>query len=116
MPTTIKALYDHGKITPLEKPPVTDTKVEVTVIFPDVLNEDESKLPKEKQKNTFGLSEGKIKIPHDFDEPLEDVSDNAGNSQTSNQAKNEINFGSLKGKITVPDDFDEPLEDLKDYM
>ena len=75
MPTTIKAIYDHGKITPLEEPPVKDTKVEVTVTFPDVPDEDKREKPQGKQKIILGLLEGKIKISDDFNEPLDDLKD-----------------------------------------
>lgn len=73
MPTTIKAIYDHGTITPLEEPPVKDTKVEVTITFPDTAVNGRDETPK--QKIILGLLEGKIRLADDFDEPMEDLKD-----------------------------------------
>ena len=73
MPTTIKAIYDHGKITPLEEPPVKDAKVEVTITFPDAPGSSRSELPE--QKIMLGILEGRINTPDDFNEPLDDLKD-----------------------------------------
>ena len=67
MLTTIKGVYENGKITVTEKPPIYGTKAEVLITF----------LPQ--QKNEIGLPkriigglEGKISVPDDFNEPLID--------------------------------------------
>jgi hypothetical protein len=67
MLATIKGYYDQGKIILDEKAPV-DTKTEVIVTFLT------------SQSKTFkirrpGALKGKISVPDDFDEPLDDLKD-----------------------------------------
>ncbi len=69
MLTTIKGIYEHGKIILTEEPPVK-TKADVMITFLPV---EESKTQNEKQKIILGLLEGKIKLPDDFNEPLDDL-------------------------------------------
>jgi hypothetical protein len=70
MLTTIKGIYDNGKITLTEEPPITTTKAEVIITF----------LPEQqnisaKPKRILGGLEGKIIVPDDFNEPLDDLKD-----------------------------------------
>ncbi len=67
MLTTIKGYYDHGQITLQEIPPVT-TKTEVMVTFLT----DEAAM-KDQPKRKLGGLEGKVTIPNDFNEPLDDL-------------------------------------------
>ncbi|WP_295647818.1 DUF2281 domain-containing protein [uncultured Mucilaginibacter sp.] len=69
MLTTIKGYYDHGKIVLQEQPPV-DVKTEVMVTF---LTEEAVVKPSPKRK--LGGLEGKVAIPEDFNEPLDDLKD-----------------------------------------
>jgi hypothetical protein len=68
MLTTIKGIYDNGKIILDEMPP-TKTKSKVVVTF---LEEIQS-LPSHKRR--LGSLKGKIGIPNDFNEPLDDLKD-----------------------------------------
>ena len=68
MLTTVKGIYENGKIT-LEEDPRLDARTEVIVIF--LSDENDSTAPK---KRVLGRLEGKIKIADDFDAPLsEDI-------------------------------------------
>ncbi len=70
MLTTIKGIYDHGQIILTEQPPVK-TKADVIVTF---LSEEETKnLPP--KKRLFGGLEGKLTLPDDFNEPLDEMKD-----------------------------------------
>lgn len=69
MLTTIKGYYDHGQIILQEKPPVK-TKTEVMVTF---LTEDN--VAQDQPKRKLGGLEGKVNIPADFNEPLDDLKD-----------------------------------------
>lgn len=71
MLTTIKGVYDHGKITLTEPPPNT-TKADVMVTF---LPTEEKIAQKEKQKIILGMLDGKIILPEDFNEPSDDLKD-----------------------------------------
>lgn len=71
MITTIKGIYNEGKIMLSEDPPM-QTKSDVIVMFlPD--NIEQARISG--QKIILGLLEGKIDTPGDFDEPLEDLKD-----------------------------------------
>ncbi|MFC3199911.1 DUF2281 domain-containing protein [Parapedobacter deserti] len=71
MYTAIKGIYENGKITFTEEPPVK-SKAEVMITF--LTGQDSAeKAPKGKVK--IGLLEGKIKLPEDFNEPLDDLKD-----------------------------------------
>jgi len=65
MLTTIKGIYDHGKIVLTEEPPVK-TKTDVMVTFLGTEG---------KKKIILGMLEGKIKLPDDFNQPLDDFED-----------------------------------------
>lgn len=70
MLTTIKGVYDHGKITLIEPAPVkTKANVMVTFLPP------EENAPQGKHKIILGMLEGKIILPDDFNEPLDDFKD-----------------------------------------
>lgn len=67
---TIKGVYEHGKITVTDPPPINGTKADVLITF----------LPQEKNackttKRILGGLEGKISVPNDFNEPLNDLKD-----------------------------------------
>lgn len=70
MLTTIKGIYDHGKIILTEQPPVK-TKADVIITF---LYEEETKILTP-GKRLFGGLEGKLKLPDDFNEPLDEMKD-----------------------------------------
>jgi hypothetical protein len=65
MLATVKGYYEKGKITLKEKAPV-HTKTEVIVTF---LTEDKLVL----DKRIPGALKGKISIPDDFNDPLDDL-------------------------------------------
>jgi len=67
MLTTIKGVYEDGKITVTEKPPINETKADVLITFlPGKIKEVSS------NKRMLGGLEGKISVPEDFNEPLND--------------------------------------------
>ncbi|MDQ6761686.1 MAG: DUF2281 domain-containing protein [Bacteroidota bacterium] len=68
MLTTIKGIYDNGQIV-LEEIPPTKKKSKVVVTF---LEEIESS---SLQTRPFGSLKGKIGIPDNFNEPLDDLKD-----------------------------------------
>ena len=69
MLNTIKGVYDNGKITLAEEPPVK-TKAEVIVTF---LTGENGEVKENKRK--LGGLEGKVTLPDDFNEPLDDLKD-----------------------------------------
>lgn len=69
MLTTIKGTYSHGQIILSENPLVQST-TEVIVTF--LTNESEEK---KLSKRKMGGLEGKVPLPEDFNEPLEDLKD-----------------------------------------
>ncbi len=69
MLTTIKGYYNDGQITLEETPPVS-TKTEVMVTF---LTKEIKTSPSIKRK--LGGLEGKVTIPDDFNEPLDELKD-----------------------------------------
>lgn len=71
MLTTIKGVYDHGIIT-LTEDPLVKSKANVIVTF---LTSEKEIAHKGKQKIILGLLDGKIKLPDDFNEPLDDLKD-----------------------------------------
>ena len=69
MLTTIEATYENGQIVWEEQPPVrAKTKVLVTFM-------DENKLQSTDNVVRFGSLKGKITIPDDFNDPLDDLKD-----------------------------------------
>lgn len=66
MLTTIKGIYDDGNII-LEETPHVPSKTDVIVTF---LEEENN--PNLKKRKLGGL-EGKVTLPIDFNEPLEDL-------------------------------------------
>ena len=69
MLTAIKGFYDKGKIT-LSEQPAVDEKTEVIVTF--LAHKAKSRL---KKKRVLGILQGKISVPEDFNEPIEDLKD-----------------------------------------
>jgi hypothetical protein len=67
MLTTVKGYYEKGKITLKEKAPV-QKKTDVIVTF---LTEDQPPI----LKRIPGALKGKISIPDDFNDPLDDLKD-----------------------------------------
>lgn len=65
--TAIRGYYEKGNIILKEKPPV-DTKTEVIVTFLTDEN-----ISRAQQKRQPGGLKGKVTIPDDFNEPLEDL-------------------------------------------
>ncbi len=70
MLTTIKGIYDHGKITLTEELPLEENKMDVLVTFLP-----EQKVKNIKPKRILGGLEGKISVPENFNEPLSDLKD-----------------------------------------
>jgi hypothetical protein len=68
MLTTIKGIYDNGKIT-LDEIPETKRKSKIVVTFLDDLDDS---LPK---KRRLGSLKGKLGTPSDFNDPLEDLNE-----------------------------------------
>jgi hypothetical protein len=69
MLTTIKGYYEHGQIILKEDSPVTE-KTEVIITF---LTEEQPK--NGSQKRMPGGLKGKVSIPDDFNEPIDDLKD-----------------------------------------
>lgn len=65
MQTTVKGIYENGKVTLTGTPPV-QSRTEVVVTFPD-------KGAKPIRKRKAGILKGKIWMADDFDEPLDDL-------------------------------------------
>lgn len=66
MLVSIKGYYEEGKIILTEEPPVTG-KTEVVVTFlPSADNKGSGKI-------RLGTLEGRITVPDDFDEPLDEL-------------------------------------------
>ena len=70
MLTTVKGVYEGGKIILLEDAPVK-AKADVFVTFfpPD------AEAPSPKKRGAPGGLQGKVDIPEDFNEPLDDLKD-----------------------------------------
>lgn len=70
MLTIIKGVYEDGKITVTENPPIKEAKADVLITFlPQQKNESV------KPKRILGGLEDKISVPEDFNEPLNDLKD-----------------------------------------
>lgn len=67
MLTAIEGTYENGQITLDELPPV-EKKMKVVVTF---LGEENA----EQRKRQAGSLKGKIHVPDDFNEPLDDLKD-----------------------------------------
>ena len=72
MYTAIKGIYENGKITFTEEPPVK-SKAEVMITF--LTGQELDRAEKPNKKVIMGLLAGKIKLPVDFNEPLDDLKD-----------------------------------------
>lgn len=89
MLTTIKGYYEDGQIILKEEPPVTDkTEVMITFLTEEASTKSKKKIPviskqkilvsnrinkRTKEKRKLGGLKGKVTIPDDFNEPLEDL-------------------------------------------
>jgi len=71
MLSTIKGFYDNGKITFAEEPPVK-TKAEVIITFLTGKEKQDNIAPK---KISLGLLEGKVILPDDFNDPMDDLAE-----------------------------------------
>lgn len=69
MLTTIKGIYDNGQIV-LDEIPPTKNKSKVVVTFLEEIQ------PSPSQKRRLGSLKGKIGIPDNFNQPLDDLKDN----------------------------------------
>ena len=67
--TTIKGIYNHGKIILQEEPPVQAT-IEVMVTFLT-----DKKAENFQNKRKLGGLEGEVTLPEDFNEPIDDFKD-----------------------------------------
>jgi len=69
MLTTIKGYYDHGRVILEEMPQgITRTAVLVTFLTGEATANN-------RQKRKLGGLEGKVNLPEDFNEPLDDLKD-----------------------------------------
>jgi hypothetical protein len=68
MLTTVKGIYENGRIV-LDETPEAKNKSKVVVTF---LEDDETERP---SNRNLGSLKGKIGIPEDFNEPLDDLKD-----------------------------------------
>ena len=69
MSVIIKGIYENGKIS-LTEPAPTDEKVPVSVVFPQ--DEEMENITSGQYKIRWGSLAGKISIPHNFNDELED--------------------------------------------
>jgi hypothetical protein len=67
MLATVKGIFEGGKITLMEEPPVSK-RTEVIITFMETVTD----VPK---KRLAGVLRGKVKMSDDFDEPLDDLKD-----------------------------------------
>ena len=72
MYTAIKRTYENGRVT-LEETPPTTRKTKVVVMF--LADEDQPAAPSRKGVTLGGLAGRGFRIPEDFNEPLEDLSE-----------------------------------------
>ncbi len=70
MSLTIKGIFENGKIVLDELPPF-NKKMPVKIIFPDIKNE----IPLKKNEINFGSLKGKISVPDDFDDELDELNE-----------------------------------------
>lgn len=68
MLTTVKGIYEGGRIIFNDPPPVIE-RAEVIITF---LTEEKKEKP---ERRVLGLLEGKAKLPEDFNEPLDELKD-----------------------------------------
>lgn len=68
MLTTIKGIYDNGQIV-LDEMPLAKNKSKVVVTFLEEIQSSPS------QKRRLGSLKGKIGIPDNFNDPLDDLKD-----------------------------------------
>jgi hypothetical protein len=68
MPVTVKAIFEKGQVK-LEEPAPTNETVEVTVTFPDI------EKPLAKNEIKFGSLTGKITVPSDFDDEMDEMNE-----------------------------------------
>ncbi|MEP6950167.1 MAG: hypothetical protein ABI863_12860 [Ginsengibacter sp.] len=73
MPVTIKGIFENGQVK-LAEPAPTEEKVSVTITFPDEGNIVSEK-SLEKNEIKFGSLAGKISVPENFDEEMDELKD-----------------------------------------
>jgi hypothetical protein len=73
MPVIIKGIFENGLVK-LTEPAPTDEKVPVTVTFPGEENIVSEK-PLKKNEIKFGSLTGKISVPENFDDELDELKD-----------------------------------------
>ena len=71
MSVTIKGIFENGQVKLIEPAP-TEEKVPVTVTFPDEENIVSEK-PLKKNEIKFGSLAGKISVPENFDDELDEL-------------------------------------------
>ncbi|GGB93442.1 MULTISPECIES: DUF2281 domain-containing protein [Dyadobacter] len=71
MLTTVKGTYRNGKVTLEEPLPVSFANVIVTVLEDETSEHKSVALPKRK----FGIMKGSVKLPDDFNDPLDDLNE-----------------------------------------
>ena len=76
MLTAVKGYYEKGNIVLKETAPVTEkTDVIVTFLNEPAFESPQTENSRKKNEIVFGSLKGKIHLPEDFDEPLEDLKD-----------------------------------------
>lgn len=73
MYTSISGLFENGQLTLLERAP-TSKKSKVVITFLEEVDVPESASHKPAKRRLGGL-EGKITLPDDFNEPLDDLTE-----------------------------------------
>jgi len=68
---TIKAIYDGFNFKPMQPIPVKG-HYEVFITFIEPVTEKSTLFEKKNRRAAFGCLKGKIHVPDDFNEPLED--------------------------------------------
>lgn len=70
MALTINGIFENGKII-LEELHPTNKKVQVKIIFPDL----KESTPLNKNEIKFGSLKGKVRVPENFDEEMDELSE-----------------------------------------
>ncbi len=70
MLTTIKRVYDRGKIILTEEPSLKEIKADIIITFLPEL-----KKASAKPKRILGGLEGEISVPDNFNEPIDELKD-----------------------------------------
>jgi len=126
----IKAVFDGENFIPKQPIPVSG-ECEVIITFMEHEDKDNNDMdddiiyllkPDLTKKPVLGRWDGLIKIPDDFDEPLEETlfklctKLDGSNIDLKNAKGHPAKLGGWEGKIKMADDFNAPLDDFEDYM